>query len=245
MAARDTVPEMVGGEMLAAVTLTDFVATHTPAIHIPDGFVDAPVATGGWLVAVLAVGIAVRRVDRRLEERAVPLMGVMAAFLFAAQLVNFPVAGGTSGHLVGGALAAILLGPWVAIIVMTVVVGLQSLLFQDGGLLAMGVNITNMGVLTVVVAAIAYDGARRFGVRGTALDAVAFAAAWLSVVAAAGATALQLALSDTSELEVALPALVAVYGLIGVGEGLITLGALALVRSARPDLIGEPVRVEA
>jgi cobalt/nickel transport system permease protein len=231
--------------MLAAVSATEFATGRLPALHIPDGFVDAPVAAGGWLVAALAVGVAVRRVDRRLEERAVPLMGVMAAFLFAAQLVNFPVAGGTSGHLLGGALAAILLGPWAAILVLTAVVGLQALLFQDGGLLAMGVNIVNMGVLTVLVAASVYGAARRLGARGAALGVAAFVAAWLSVVAAAGATALQLALSDTSALEVALPALVGVHLVIGVGEGLITLGALALIRSARPDLVADPVRAGA
>jgi cobalt/nickel transport system permease protein len=231
--------------MLAAVSATEFATECLPALHIPDGFVDAPVAAGGWLVAALAVGVAVRRVDRRLEERAVPLMGVMAAFLFAAQLVNFPVAGGTSGHLLGGALAAILLGPWAAILVLTAVVGLQALLFQDGGLLAMGVNIANIAVLTVLVGASVYGVARRLGARGAALGVAAFAAAWLSVVAVAGATALQLALSDTSALQVALPALVGVHLLIGVGEGLITVGALALIRSARPDLIADPVRAGA
>ncbi len=231
--------------MLAAVGAAEFAAARAPALHIPDGFVDAPVAAGGWLVAALAVGVAVRRVDRRLEERAVPLMGVMAAFLFAAQLVNFPVAGGSSGHLLGGALAAILLGPWAAILVMTAVVVLPALLFQDGGLLAMGVNIANMGVLTVLLGAAVYGGARRLGARGAGLGVAAFAAAWLSVVAAAAATALQLALSDTSTLGVALPALVGVHLLIGVGEGLITLGALALIRSARPDLIADPVRAGA
>ncbi len=206
---------------------------------------DVPVAAGGWLVAVLAVGIAVRRVDRRLEERAVPLMGVMAAFIFAAQMVNFPVAGGTSGHLLGGALAAILLGPWAAILVMTTVVALQALLFQDGGLLAMGVNVVNMGVLTVLVGSAVYGGARRLGARGPALAAATVAAAWLSVEAAAVATAFQLAFSETSALEVALPALAGVHVLIGVGEALITLGALALVRAARPDLVADPVRAAA
>ena len=227
--------------MLVTMGAVEFVSERAGDLHIPDGFVSAPVAVGGWLVAALAVGIAVRRVDRRLEERAVPLMGVMAAFLFAAQMVHFPVAGGTSGHLLGGVLAAILLGPWAAILVMTAVIGLQSLLFQDGGLLAIGLNVTNMGVLAVLIGTTIYGGAQRLGAHGGGLVVATFMAAWLSVVVAAGATALQLGSSGTSALEVALPGLVGVYMLIGIGEGLITLGALGLIRSARPDLVVDPV----
>ena len=116
---------MAGIDPVGALAVVD-----GPALHIPDGFVSAPVAAAGWVAAAAVIAFAVRRADRNLEERAVPLMGVMAAFVFAAQMVNFPVAGGTSGHLIGAALAAILLGPWAAIIVMTAVVGLQALLFR-------------------------------------------------------------------------------------------------------------------
>ena len=169
----------------------------------------------------------------------------MAAFIFAAQMVNFPVAGGTSGHLIGAALAAILLGPWAAIIVMTAVVGLQALLFQDGGLAALGVNVFNMAVLATLVAWALHRGARALGLSGAALTVAVFAAAWISVEAAAVATALQLAVSNTSSAGVALPALFGVHALIGIGEALITLGALALIRTARPDLVAEPVRAGA
>ena len=231
---------------MAAFDPVSAIATiEGPALHIPDGFVSAPVAAAGWVATAAVVGFAVRRVDRRLEERAVPLMGVMAAFIFAAQMVNFPIAGGTSGHLIGGALAAILLGPWAAIIVMTAVVGLQAMLFQDGGLVALGVNVFNMGILSVLIGWTVYEAARRLGASAGAIAVAAFAAAWLSVEAAAVATALQLALSDTSAVEVALPALAGVHALIGIGEGLITVSALALVRTARPDLVAQPVRAGA
>ncbi len=230
--------------MAAADPLGAIATTAQPALHIPDGFVSAPVAAAGWVAAAGLIAFAARKADRNLEERAIPLMGVSAAFIFAAQMVNFPVAGGTSGHLLGGALAAILLGPWAAIIVMTAVVALQALLFQDGGLAALGVNTLNMAVLTVLVSWAVYRGLSPLARLHPVLPAVAaFAAAWLSVEAAAIATALQLAVSGTSSLEVALPALVGVHALIGIGEGAITLGALALVRTARPDLLSRPARV--
>ncbi|MCL4862526.1 MAG: energy-coupling factor ABC transporter permease, partial [Caldilineaceae bacterium] len=134
------------------------------ALHIPDGFLSTPVALAGWLLAVLVVSYALRQTRDQLGDRQVPLLGVMAAFIFAAQAINFPVAGGTSGHLLGGALAAIVLGPWAAVLVMTAVVGLQALLFQDGGLLVMGWNIINMGVLTAFTGYWVYRlGRRLFG----------------------------------------------------------------------------------
>ena len=134
-----------------------------PPLHAPDGFFSVPLALAGYAVAALVVGLAVYRVNRELNERMVPMMGVMAAFIFAAQMLNFPVIGGTSGHLVGGALAAIILGPWAAVLVMTSVVGLQALLFQDGGLLALGLNIVNIAVLSCVTGYAVYWVGRRFG----------------------------------------------------------------------------------
>jgi cobalt/nickel transport system permease protein len=215
---------------------------HLPAIpiflHIPDGFLSTPVAAVFYVLAGIAVGMAVRQTNRTLKESTAPLMGVLAAFIFAAQMMNFPVAGGTSGHMLGGALAAILLGPWAAIIVMTSVVGIQALVFQDGGLAALGANVFNMGIATAVVGyaiykAVAAAGrySRPFILAGT------FAAAWISVMVAALLTSLQLVISDTSELSVVLPAMLGVHALIGIGEGLISVGAVALVLSARPDLL--------
>ncbi|GMU39720.1 MAG: hypothetical protein AMXMBFR23_05860 [Chloroflexota bacterium] len=223
--------------MTLSITPPVGIEAAGPALHIPDGFLSSPIAALGWAGAIIAIGVAVRMADRDLNERAVPLMGVMAAFIFAAQMMNFPVAGGTSGHMLGGALAAILLGPWAAIIVMTAVVGLQAVLFQDGGIAVLGANILNMGVITAFIGAALYRATKPFAGSGAGLLAVAFVAAWLSVEASAIATALQLAASGTSPFEVVMPAMVGVHALIGIGEGLITAAALAFVASARPDLL--------
>ena len=227
--------------MAAVDPLTVLEAAAAPPLHIPDGFVSLPVAAAGWGAAACAVVVAARRADRHLDERAAPLMGVMAAFIFAAQMVNFPVAGGTSGHLLGGAFAAILLGPWAAIIVMTAVVALQALIFQDGGLAAAGLNTLNLAVISVLTGWAAYRALHSLRVLHPAAAAIAaFGGAWLSVEAAAVATALELAASGTSPLEVALPAMAGVHVPIGIAEGLITLGALGLVRAWRPDLLASP-----
>src|SRR5512142_1952573 len=131
--------------------------SRSPApMHIPDGFLSTPAALALWLIAAAFVGLALHRSRRQLGERTVPVMGVLAAFIFAAQALNFPVAGGTSGHLIGATLAAILLGPWPSVLVMTCVLIVQGLLFQDGGLLAMGGNIVNMAILSALVGATAY-----------------------------------------------------------------------------------------
>ena len=120
-------------------------------LHIPDGFLTLFVSIIFWIGTIVMVSLAISKTNKTLGEKQVPLMGVMAAFIFAAQMLNFPVAGGTSGHFLGGALAAIVLGPWAGILVMTAVVSVQALLFQDGGLLVMGANIFNMGILTAVI----------------------------------------------------------------------------------------------
>jgi len=208
-----------------------------PALHIPDGFVSGEISVVGYVVAGVFIAFAVWLTSRKMGEKAAPLMGVLAAFIFAAQMINFPISGGTSGHLLGGTLAAILLGPWAAIIAMASVISVQALIFQDGGIAVMGVNIFNMGILTCLlgyaiykIVVLAMPG------RPTARMVGAFAGAWISVMAAAALTAVQLALSDTSPLDVSLPAMLGVHALIGIGEGLITVAAVALVQSSRPDL---------
>ncbi len=208
-------------------------------LHIPDGFLSAPVSALFWAVSITFVAVAVWRTNRTLNERTVPLMGVLAAFIFAAQMMNFPVAGGTSGHMLGGALAAILLGPWAAILVMTAVVGVQALVFQDGGLAVLGANVFNMGILTALSGYVIVRAAATLG-RGSRqiLLGGAFAAAWLTVMLAAFATSAQLALSDTSPWTVVLPAMMGVHALIGIGEGIITAGAVGFILTTRPDLLG-------
>src|SRR5215211_2293536 len=192
---------------------------YAPAhLHIPDGFLSLIVSLICWVITTLILAIVVSRTNKSLGEKQVPLMGVMAAFIFAAQMINFPVAGGTSGHLLGGALAAILLGPWAAMLVMTAVIAVQGLLFQDGGLLVMGANILNMGILTAAIGYGLYRGV--FGGSRSLKLSVAGIAAWLSVMAGALATALQLWLSGTGNLQTVVLAMLSVHALIGLGEAL-------------------------
>ena len=191
------------------------------AMHIPDGFLNVTISIIFWVITVIFVGIAVRKTQGQFGERQIPLMGVMAAFIFAAQMINFPVAGGTSGHMLGGALAAIVLGPWAGVLVMTTVVGVQGLVFQDGGLLVMGANIFNMGILTALIGYGLYRGTEGRS-RGTRL-VVAGIAAWLSVVAGSLMASFQLWLSGTSALRVVFPAMLGVHLLIGIGEALVTV----------------------
>lgn len=212
---------------------------HSPQpMHIPDGFLSMLVSVVLWVLTILAVGYALRRVGKDMDERKAPLMGVLAAAIFAGQMLNFTVAGGTSGHLMGAAIATILVGPWAAILVMTTVVGVQALIFQDGGLLALGANIFNMGVIGVAVAYFIYRtvtklaGGKKWGV-----FVGGFTAAWLSIEIAALGVGLQLALSGTSPANIAIPAMGGIHALIGIGEGLITLGALAFIYASRRDLL--------
>ena len=205
-------------------------------LHIPDGFLSFAVSILCWLISAVTISLAVSRSNKSLGERQVPLMGVMAAFIFAAQMINFPVAGGTSGHLLGGALAAITLGPWAGMLVMTAVIAVQALLFQDGGLLVMGANILNMGLITAAIGYGLYRGVSK-GSRTLKLT-VAGIAAWISVMAGALFTSLQLWLSGTSQLQVVIPAMLTVHALIGLGEALITVAALGFILQTRPDLLG-------
>ncbi len=206
-------------------------------LHIPDGFLSLIVAIICWSITAVTLALAISKTNKSLGEKQVPLMGVMAAFIFAAQMINFPVAGGTSGHLLGGALAAIVLGPWPAMLVMTAVVAVQGLLFQDGGLLAMGANILNMGLLTAAIGYGLYRSTLGRS-RNTKLT-VAGIAAWLSVMAGALSTSLQLWLSGTAQLQVVIPAMLGVHTLIGLGEALVTVAALGFIFQTRPDLLNE------
>jgi len=208
-----------------------------PAMHIPDGFLSVAVSITFWVLSVIVVGYALKRVNQDLGERQVPMMGVLAACIFAGQMLNFSVTGGTSGHLLGAAIATILLGPWAAVLVLTCVVGVQALIFQDGGLLALGANIFNMGIVGVAVSYFVYRTIQKLaGGRSWSVLVGGFAAGWTSIFIAALACALQLALSGTSPANVAVPAMGGIHALIGIGEGLITVGALAFLYATRRDL---------
>jgi len=211
-------------------------------MHIPDGFLATKVWAPLWIVAAGGLWYCIRRVSAELQDRAVPLMGVMAAFIFAAQMLNFPVAGGTSGHLLGGVLAAALLGPWAGAVVISIVLVVQCLLFQDGGITALGANIVNMAIIGSGLSYAIYaltrsaPGIRAMRRPDPIIVAVAVAS-WCSVVLASAACAFELALSGTSPLRIALPAMVAVHALIGIGEAVITCLVVSSVLKVRPDLV--------
>ncbi len=212
-------------------------------MHLPDGFLDAKTALTTGALAACGVGLALRQVKNELPPRRVPLLGLGAAFLFAAQLVNFPVAGGTSGHLVGGALIAALLGPAAAIVVVTTVLVVQCFLFADGGVTALGANLFNMGLVTTLSGYALYRGVARLlpGLRGR-IAAIAFAG-WCSTMLAAATCAGQLAWSGAVPWPVGFAAMTGVHALIGLGEGAVSALVLLAVARTRPDLLeDDPAR---
>lgn len=206
-------------------------------MHIPDGFLDAKTWVSLGIVSAGIVGLAIRKSNKKIGEKHVPLMGITAAFIFAAQMLNFPVVGGTSGHFMGGVLAAILLGPLAGILIMTIVLIVQCLVFQDGGLTALGANIFNMGLIGTIIGYYLYMGITRIigDNRGRFINI--FIAGWLSIVLAASACAIELAVSGTVPLGVALPAMAGIHALIGIVEGIITAVVLGFVFKVRPDLL--------
>ena len=206
-------------------------------MHLPDGFLNATTCAGAGVVAVGALALAVRRTRTDVGDRLVPLMGVMSACVFAAQMVNFPIFWGTSGHLLGAVLAAIVLGPWAALLAMTVVLVVQCFLFYDGGPIALGANVLNMAVIGALGGYAVYALARRLvgGPKGQVAGAVI--ASWVSVQLAAAACAGELWWSGTYTLHTVLPAMLVVHSAIGIGEALITGSVVAFLVSVRPDLL--------
>ena len=205
-------------------------------MHIPDGFLDLQTSIAAGVISAGTVSYASYALRRRVPPEKVPLMGVAGAFVFAAQMINFPVVGGTSGHLLGAALAAILLGPWAAVLVMTAVLVIQCFVFQDGGALALGANVLNMGVAGALLGYVTYTTVGKISRRVSVRYAASFLAAWVAVMAAAFLCSGELIISGTAAPEVVLPAMLGVHALIGAVEGIITVGALALVHGSRPDI---------
>lgn len=208
-------------------------------MHIPDGFVSVPVAGATALASVAALFIAFERSQEAFGIRRAPILGLTTAFIFAAQMINFPVAGGTSGHLLGGTLAAIVLGsPWAGTLCIATVLIIQAVLFADGGITALGANILNMAVVGVWVGWVLTQTLQRlFGGSKGRLPLAAGIAAGVSVAVAAIACAIELALSGTAPVAIVLPAMAGVHILIGIGEGIITGGVLTYLATARPDLL--------
>ncbi|MDQ0775200.1 cobalt/nickel transport system permease protein [Streptomyces aurantiacus] len=209
-------------------------------MHVPDGFINAPVSVAAGAVAASAIAVSLRGARRELDERTAPLAGLVAAFIFAVQMLNFPVAAGTSGHLLGGALAAILVGPFTGVLCVSVVLLMQGILFADGGLTALGVNITNMAVVTTVVAYAVFRGLVKLLPRKRrSITVSAFVAAVISVPAAAVAFTLIYAIGGTTDVPIGqvFTAMVGVHVLIGIGEAAITALTVGAVIAVRPDLV--------
>jgi len=202
-------------------------------MHIPDGFLEPKVWVSLTAVSAAAVAYASKKVSKNLDEKKVPLMGVIAAFVFAAQMVNFPVGGGTSGHLMGGVLIATIMGPFAALLMISTVLIIQALLFQDGGITALGANIFNMGIVGAGLGYLTFKGLNR--VTGN-LNFAVFTASWLSVVTAAGIAAAELSISGVIPISVSLPAMTGVHAIIGIGEGAITIAALGLISGVSKDV---------
>ncbi|MFJ9028954.1 energy-coupling factor ABC transporter permease [Streptomyces sp. NPDC102274] len=209
-------------------------------MHVPDGFIDLPVSAASGAVAAGAVAVSLRGARRELDERTAPLAGLVAAFIFAVQMLNFPVAAGTSGHLLGGALAAILVGPYTGVLCISVVLLMQGILFADGGLTALGVNITDMAVVTTVVAYAFFRALVKVLPRTRrSVTVSSFVAALVSVPAAALAFTFFYWIGGTTDIPIGkvLTGMVGVHVLIGIGEAAITALTVGAVIAVRPDLV--------
>ncbi len=209
-------------------------------MHIPDGFIDGSTSAGAAVVAAGGIGVSLRRATDVLDERRVPLAGLVAAFVFAVQMLNFPVASGTSGHLIGGVLAAVLVGPSVGAVCVAVVLAVQALLFADGGLSALGLNVLNMALITAFGGYAVFALLRRV-LPSTSAGVVAASgiAAGVSVVLASIAFTAEYAIGGTGTASVSTVAgaMVGVHVLIGIGEGVITGLVVSAVLASRPDLV--------
>ena len=205
-------------------------------MHIPDGFLDPLVAGAFWLGSGVVVGFAVRRARDELGDERTPLLGVVAAGIFAAQMLNWPIPGGTSAHFVGGAFAGILLGPWLGVLAMTAVVSIQALVFGDGGVVALGANLFALAVVDVFVGYALFR-----ALRGVHRGGAAFVAGWGAVTAAALVVAVAVGLSEAFayQVSVTVPVVVGAHALLGLVEGAITAAVVGYLLSARPDLFGD------
>lgn len=207
-------------------------------MHIPDGLMEPIVWVAGWIIAIVFVALAFWRVNKTIDERSIPYMAILAAGIFVAQMLNFPIAGGTTGHLIGAALATILLGPWAAIVIIVVVLIIQGFVFGDGGITAMGLNILNMAIIASLTA----YGVMRITPKKYDYIGV-FLAAWTSVFLAATACGIELSLSYAIDPSygiagsIALPTMMATHAIIGVGEGIITVGIVAFLAKVAPETL--------
>jgi cobalt/nickel transport system permease protein len=209
-------------------------------VHVPDGFLDAPVSVGTGVIAAAGVAVCLKNARKELDERTAPLAGLVAAFVFAVQMLNFPVAAGTSGHLMGGALAAILVGPWTGALCVSVVIIVQALGFADGGITALGTNVILMALVTTAVGWLVFVALRAVlpKTRASVVGA-SFVGALLSVPATALVFVAMYSVGGTTEVPLATlaTAMAGVHTAIGIGEAVITALTVASVLAARPDLV--------
>ena len=209
-------------------------------MHVPDGFINAPVSIGAGVVALAGIAVCLRGARRELDDRTAPMAGLVAAFVFAVQMLNFPVAWGTSGHLLGGALAAILVGPYAGAVCVAVVLLVQGVFFADGGLTALGVNIVSMSLVTVVVGYLVFRVLVKVLPHSRAsIVGSSFVAALVSVPVASLVFVGFYALGGTTDVPLGTVtiAMVGVHILIGLGEAVITALTVGSIISVRPDLV--------
>jgi cobalt/nickel transport system permease protein len=206
-------------------------------MHIPDGFLTNRIAVALDAISGAGILFAARRVKLDFSGRVVPIMGVLAAFVFAAQMLNFPILGGTSGHLIGGSLLAILLGPMAGFMTMTTVVIAQALFLQDGGLVALGANIFNICAITCFSGYAVYKILNLSASGGKRLLVAGFIAGWVSLMLSAACCALELGLSGAIPLRIGLTTMLGYHAVVGAVEGILTAGVLSFLHKVRPDLL--------
>jgi cobalt/nickel transport system permease protein len=206
-------------------------------VHIPDGFLTNRIAVSLDVVSGISILFAARRAKVDLSGRMVPIMGVLGAFVFAAQMLNFPILGGTSGHLVGGALLAILLGPMTGFLTIATVVVAQALFLQDGGLIALGANIFNIGAVTCFSGYLFYKLLGGITIGGKRMLFAGFVAGWGSLIVSSACCALQMGLSGAIPLRIGLATMLGYHAIVGIVEGMLTAGVLKFLLKVRPDLL--------
>jgi cobalamin biosynthesis protein CbiM len=209
-------------------------------MHIPDGFIDIPTSAAFGTLALAGTAIALKKAKTEVDDRTAPMAGLTAVFIFAVQMLNFPVAAGTSGHLLGGALAMVLVGPYAASLAITVVLGVQALLFADGGLTALGLNVFNLSVIAVLVSFLVFKlMVKLLPKTKSAIPLAAGIAAFVSVPLSASAFTLQYAIggNGTAPVETVLIAMLSTHLLIGIGEAVITMLTVSAILASRSDLV--------
>ena len=206
-------------------------------MHIPDGFIDIKTAAATGIFSISGFIVAIIKVKQYFRARVIVVMGIFAALIFAAQMINFTILGGTSGHLLGAALATIILGPYAGGIIMTVVLIVQAFAFGDGGITSLGANTFNMAIVGVISAYLTYKLITKFSKSRSVFYSAVAVSSWFSVVAASVFCSFELAISGTYSLGITLGSMIPIHMVIGVGEAIITTIVIAFIDKVKPDII--------